>query len=175
MSKITIFGLAGTGKTTTGKIIAEKLGYEYMSTGNIFRKMAEDLGMTLNEFEKLTETDEKYDRELDEVKVTEYGKNNDNFVLESRLAWHFVPDSIKIRLYCEANIRIQRVANRENKPFDQVEDETSLREESIYKRYKNLYGLADISNPNNFDLNIDTTHIGIDEVVNAVLEFVKGK
>lgn len=173
--KITIFGLAGTGKTTTGKIIAEKLGYEYMSTGNIFRQMATDQGLTLNEFEKLTESDEKYDRELDEVKVTEYGKNNDNFVLESRLAWHFVPDSIKIRLYCEANIRIQRVANRENKPFDQVEDETSSREESIYKRYKNLYGLADISNPNNFDLNIDTTHIGIDEVVNAVLEFVKGK
>ncbi len=173
--KITIFGLAGTGKTTTGKIIAEKLGYEYMSTGNIYREMAKNLGLTLNEFQLLAEKDEKYDRELDEVKVTEYGKNNDNFVLESRLAWHFVPDSIKIRLYCEANIRIQRVANRENKPFDQVEDETSLREESIYKTYKNLYGLADISSPANFDLNIDTTHIGIDEVVNAVLEFVKGK
>ncbi len=134
--------------------------------------MAEDHGMTLNEFEILTETDEKYDRELDEVKVTEYGKANEDFVLESRLAWHFVPDSIKIRLYCDDTVRLGRVAMREGKDIALVQEETDHREQSIYKRYKKLYNITDINNPDNFDFNIDTTHNDANRVVEMILEYI---
>lgn len=171
--KITIFGLAGTGKSTAGKMVADNLGYSYMSTGNIFREMAKDHGMTLNEFDAFTQSDEKYDRNLDEITVTEFGRDNDNFVFESRLAWHFIPDSIKIRLYCDDNARLQRIANRENKDLEQVRIETEERENIIYKKYKKLYNLDDINNPNNFDLNIDTTNNDANSVVEMILEFVK--
>ena len=171
--KITIFGLAGTGKSTAGKMVALKLDYAYMSTGNIFRDMACDHNMTLNEFEEFTKTDEKYDRNLDEITVTNYGKENDNFVFESRLAWHFIPDSIKIRLFCDDDTRMQRIANRENKNFEQVVGETKEREKIIYEKYKKLYGLENINNPDNFDLNIDTTTNDANKVVEMILEFVK--
>jgi len=171
--KITIFGLAGTGKSTAGKMVALKLDYAYMSTGNIFRDMARDHNMTLNEFEEFTKTDEKYDRNLDEITVTNYGKENDNFVFESRLAWHFIPDSIKIRLFCDDDTRMQRIANRENKNFEQVVGETKEREKIIYEKYKKLYGLENINNPDNFDLNIDTTTNDANKVVEMILEFVK--
>jgi predicted cytidylate kinase len=171
--KITIFGLAGTGKSTTAKLISEKLGYEYMSTGNIFRSMAKEHDMTLNEFEALCESNEKYDRELDEIRVTEYGKANDNFVFESRLAWHFIPDSIKIRLYCNDEERLQRVAYREDKKIDVVRMETEYRENSIRKRYKSLYEIDDLDNPNNFDLNIDTTNNSVEKVVQTILDYIK--
>jgi len=171
--KITIFGLAGTGKSTAGKMVALKLDYDYMSTGNIFRDMARDHNMTLNEFEEFTKTDEKYDRNLDEITVTNYGKENDNFVFESRLAWHFIPDSIKIRLFCDDDTRMQRIANRENKNFEQVVGETKEREKIIYEKYKKLYGLENINNPDNFDLNIDTTTNDANKVVEMILEFVK--
>ena len=34
---ILIMGLAGSGKGTQGKLLAEKLGYEYLSTGEFLR------------------------------------------------------------------------------------------------------------------------------------------
>jgi cytidylate kinase len=171
--KITIFGLAGTGKSTTARLISEKLGYQYMSTGNIFRSIAKEHGMTLNEFEALCESNEKYDKELDELRVTKYGKENDNFVFESRLAWHFIPDSIKIRLYCNDEERLQRVAYREDKKIDVVRFETEYRENSMRKRYKNLYNIENLDNPDNFDLNIDTTNNSLEKVAQIILDFIK--
>lgn len=171
--KITIFGLAGTGKSSTAKILAEKLGYEYMSTGNIFREMAKEHNMTLNEFEELCETNEKYDRELDEIRVKEYGQKKDNFVFESRLAWHFIPDSVKIRLYCEDEERLKRVAYREDKKIDVVRSETEYRENSIRKRYKNLYNIENLDNPDNFDLNIDTSNNSLEKVVKTILDYIQ--
>ncbi len=173
MAKITIFGLAGSGKTTVGKIISEKLNYEFMSTGNIFRQMAKDNNMELNEFEDFTKGDEKYDRELDEVRVTEYGKNNKDFVMESRLAWHFIPDSIKIRLHCDDAERMRRVAERENKTIEKAKEETEHRENTIFEKYKTLYDIDDINDPNNFDLNINTTHNDASKVSEMILEFVE--
>jgi cytidylate kinase len=41
--KITIFGLAGSGTSTIGKLLCEKLGYKFMSSGNIMRSWAKEL------------------------------------------------------------------------------------------------------------------------------------
>ena len=167
--KITIFGLAGTGKSTTAKILAEKLGYVYMSGGNLYRQMAQDHNMSLNEFEILANNNDQYDIELD-TKTKEYGKNNKKYILESRLGWYSVPDSFKVALVCDFNTRIDRVAKRENKTKEIAIQETNHREDIINEKYKKLYGLDDISNKNNFDLVIDTKENDIDSVVNCILE-----
>ena len=55
--------------------------------------------------------DPKYDRAIeDEIKM--YGKNN-NFVLESRLGWYSIPDSFKIKITCDFDKRVKRVAERD--------------------------------------------------------------
>jgi cytidylate kinase len=169
MAKITIFGLAGTGKSTTGKILKEKLGYEYISTGSIFRTMAENEGMSLNDFEQLSDTTDKYDKELDN-KTKEYGENNDNFIFDSRLAWHFIPDSFKIKLDCDFDTRTVRIAEREIKDLDKVRDETIHREDLITKRYKNYYGIEDFSNDKNFDLVVDTKVNNAQKVVEIIMK-----
>lgn len=169
MAKITIFGLAGTGKSTTGKILKEKLGYEYISTGSIFRAMAENEGMSLNDFEQLSDTTDKYDKELDN-KTKEYGENNDNFIFDSRLAWHFIPDSFKIKLDCDFDTRTVRIAEREIKDLDKVRDETIHREDLITKRYKNYYGIEDFSNDKNFDLVVDTKVNNAQKVVEIIMK-----
>ncbi len=168
MAKITIFGLAGTGKSTTAKMLTEKLGYEYISTGNMFREVAKNLGMTLNEFEVLSKTTDKYDRDLDD-NTKKYGKSHDNFIFESRLAWYFVPDSFKIKLDCDFDVRTQRVANREGKPVDQVRSETIHREGLITERYRDYYGIEDFANDKNFDFIIDTKVNNAEQVVEIIL------
>lgn len=174
MAKITIFGLAGTGKTTTGKMLAEKLGYKYMSTGNIFRGYAQEKNLTLNEFEELANNTDEYDRRLDS-EVLDYGKNNNNFVFESRLAWHFIPDSFKVNLMCEFDERLKRVASREDKHIEQVKEETNHREDLITQRYKQYYGIENFSDPKNFDFTVDTGPNNAQKVVEIILEELKNR
>lgn len=174
MAKITIFGLAGTGKTTAGKMLAEKLGYSYMSSGNIFRNYAVQMGLSLNQFEAIANTTDEYDRKLDK-EVEEYGKSHDNFVFESRLAWHFIPDSFKINLFCDFEERLKRVASREDKSFDQVNEETTHREDLITKRYKEYYGIDNLNDSKNFDFSVDTGPNNAQKVVDIIYEELKSR
>ena len=48
---ITITGNLGSGKSSIGKILKEK-GYEIVSTGNIFRQLAMDKGLSVEEFKQ---------------------------------------------------------------------------------------------------------------------------
>jgi cytidylate kinase len=174
MAKITIFGLAGTGKTTTGKLLCETLGYKYMSTGNIFRAKAEELGLSLADFEELCQKDSKYDIELDKM-VEDYGKTEDDFVFESRLAWHFIPDSYKIKLDCPFDVRVARVAERENKDVHVAEQETLHREEKIRTRYDEYYGIKNFDADENFDLVVDTQINNAESVKEIILFELKNK
>ena len=73
LAKITIFGLAGTGTTSVGKALAKRLGYKFLSSGDIFRQKAIDLGIEFYKFEKLCRGNPKHDLELDEY-VGKFGK-----------------------------------------------------------------------------------------------------
>lgn len=168
MAKITIFGLAGTGKTTVGKELAATLGYEFQSSGNLFRAKAGELGIDLASFEKLADENEKYDKELDQ-RVAEYGKTHDNFIFESRLAWHFIPDSIKVRLFCDEDESIRRIALRESKDFETAKRETKFRADTILGRYKKYYGIEKYPEKDFFDIAIDTTNILPDKIVEIIL------
>ncbi|MEX1087560.1 MAG: cytidylate kinase family protein, partial [Candidatus Paceibacterota bacterium] len=105
--KITICGLAGTGTSTTGKKLASVLEYEFISSGGIFRAKAAEYGMDLHEFEDLCRSDEKYDRAVDD-EIATIGKSKDDIVVESRLAWYFIPDSFKVLLVCDRHTRVSR-------------------------------------------------------------------
>ncbi len=169
--KITLFGLAGTGTSSTGKAVADKLGLEFLSTGNMFRAQAKELGLTINELDKLSLTDPVYDKMLDQ-KIADYGKNNDNFIIESRMAWFFVPDSIKIKLTCDFDTRLARVASRDNVSLDDARHLTLEREDAIFDRYNRYYGVADCQKDDNFDVVIDNTNLAFPEVVSQVIDFV---
>lgn len=172
MAKITIFGMAGTGTTTAGKALAERLSYGFESSGNMFRAKAKELEMSLQELEEASKHNSKYDIDLDK-KVEEYGKTHDNFVFESRLAWHFIPDSFKVELKCDLDERIRRIAKREEKDFEKALEETKFREDTILHRYEKYYGLRDIMSESNFDLVIDTTNTGVEGVVEKIIEAIK--
>ena len=63
---ITISGVPGSGKSTAGKSVARKLGYEYVSMGDFRGKMAMERGLTIDELNKLGEKEDWTDRQADE-------------------------------------------------------------------------------------------------------------
>lgn len=174
--KITIFWLAGSGTSTIGKMLAEQILSTFMSSGNILRSWAADFGYNIYEFEdKIVKTDHSFDVKLDK-KVEEFWKNNDNFIFESRLAWHFIPDSFKIYLYCEANERYNRIQNREGWFLDEIIEKTQKRETQLEQRYKEIYPHINFPpKDRDFDLIIDTTSMTPDEIIILILATIKHK
>jgi len=166
---ITVSGSAGTGKSVNAKSLANKLGLRLISAGQIFRRLAEEKNLTLEQFSKLAENDTKFDLELDQRIQQEAKKGN--VVLEGRLVAWMTKDTgaYRIRLHCPLEIRIKRIAEREKRPLHEVEGETRSREESERKRYRELYNI-DIDDFTIYDLILNTS-IYTAEATTKILEF----
>lgn len=80
MAKITIFGLAGTGKGTVCKILCDRLGYKSFSGGDFARETARKMNLTVNEIDELSRYDETIDIARDKV-IEDFGQENQNFVV----------------------------------------------------------------------------------------------
>ena len=105
---ISISGFPGSGKSTVAKILYEKLGFERIYMGAILRKIADQKGINILELIKEAETDSSIDEETDEY-VADLGKNKDNFIIESRTAFHFIPDSFKVFLKVDLKEGARRI------------------------------------------------------------------
>lgn len=169
--KVAIFGFAGTGKSSVAEAVAREFGWEFMSNGNLFRDLAKERGMVLNEFEKLAEGRHEIDKEVDK-RTAEYGKAHDNFVYEARLAWYFIPDSVKIKLDASDKERLRRISKRDSISLEEARKQTIDREDSIRLRYKEIYGITDFSSDEHFDFVLDTTPHTLEEVIAAVRDYI---
>lgn len=179
--KITIGGLSGTGTSTIGRMLAKKLDYKFESGGNIARQMASEKGMTIEEYDKylLDIGDTSSDFYRDNMQK-EFGKNNDNFVLESRLGWFNVPDSKKIKLICEDGVRFERTSKKDPErigtvveDFDQTKRKSLEREKVHRDRIFKNYGIEDLNDDKHFDFIVDTTSLNQDQVLEKILIFLE--
>src|SRR3989338_5108791 len=97
--KLTIAGTPGSGKSSVARIIAKKLRLKHYSVGDFMRLIARKRKITLLKLMKQAETDKgKIDNELDAFQIKL--RAADNFVIDSRLGFHFIPDSFKVFLFC---------------------------------------------------------------------------
>ena len=170
---IALSGLHGTGKSTIAKLLAENLGILYYSTGKAFRDLAEENGMTLEEYTNYVEKNPEIDKKLDK-KVVDMAKK-DSVIIDSQLSGHLLKSiaDFKIHLTCPLKIRVKRMAARDQSSYDAKLKETTLREESELKRFKKLYNI-DLSDndfiQDFFDLIIDTENLSINEVLQIILK-----
>ncbi len=175
---IAISGTPGSGKSTVAKAVAEKLKLKYYSAGGFMRDMAEKRGVSLMELTLQAETDESIDRDIDEQTKKLSG---DNFVVDSRLAFHFIPKSIKIFLKVDVKVAAKRVfrdiqakkrsTEQEFKTEEQVFDALSRRLQSEAARYKKYYGV-DYLDESNYDFVLDTANLTIEQSIQKVLDFL---
>lgn len=165
--KISLAGDLGSGKSTVSKILIEKLGAEYYSTGNIVRSIAEARKMTVVELNKYMETHPEIDHEIDDglKKLSEVDKL---LIIDSRMAWHFTEGTFKVYLSADPETSALRImgANRSGEHAETLEAtilQTKARRESEKKRYMEQYGV-DIKNLSNYSVIIDTTHATPEEI-----------
>ncbi len=180
---ITLSGLPGAGKGTVGRMLAKKLNYQYIAGGDMFRKIARDkYKMTMDEFDKfLTKNPEiKVDEEIDNLQKN-LGKTKNNFILDSRLGWFFIPHSFKILLKADLDERVRRITNDKSGhriafrqgTFSEIKKRTQEREKNHQKRIERLYGIKNMVDDNHFDLVVDTNQISPQEVVDIILNNIR--
>jgi len=175
---IVISGLHGTGKSAIGKLLAERLKLNYYSTGKAFRELAQEKGMSLEDFTLYVEKHPEIDKNLDNL-VIKCAKNG-NTVIDSQLGGYLLKSKadIKILLNCTLETRIRRIVERDNSNFDVKLKETLLREKSELERFKNLYNI-DLSDENTnkelYDLIINTESLSIQEIIKKILLELKKK
>lgn len=182
---ISLNGQEGSGKSTAAKMIAEKLKIPHYYMGQMFRDMANEKGLTLPEFRKICDADPNFDKEVDD-RVIRLSEELTEFVIESRTAWHFIPDSIKIYLKVDSLVAAQRIFkalseknNRGNEDvnlnsIENIQKSILQRRKEDSERYFSLYGIRQ-DDEENYDLVIDTTKLVPGEVFAEIMNFIKLK
>lgn len=153
--RICIGGQPGSGTTTLGKALAAKYGLDFYSGGTFFRESAKERGMTLAEFGELAKANPEIDYDLDR-RQTQFAKDNDNFIIESRLCgWMVENADLKILLTASQRCRAGRIAEREGISPETSYEQTVEREACEAARYLEYYKI-DILSTEPYDLVIST-------------------
>jgi len=173
---ISISGQAGSGKSSVAKELAQSLSLKHYSMGDLRRKMAQDRNITLAELNELGEKRDFTDKQVDEYQK-ELARKENNFIIDGRLSYYFIPDSLKIFLKAHLRTRAERVYNdeRTEEKFRDIGDAIASlieREKSDKTRYSQYYNI-DCMNELQYDLVLDTTNLDIEEVRQEIIKFIK--
>jgi len=172
---ITMTGNPGSGASTVAKTLAERLRYQYFSSGDIFRAVAEKRGVSIDALTKQAETDSSIDREIDEL-VQELGIKHTRLVIDSRLAYHWIHRSFKVFLTTPEDVAAGRIYEgvqsgarnaEEGSTIEEIKKNTARRQASKQERYQNLYGI-DIQNTRPFDLVVDTSDGDVETTIAGI-------
>ncbi|QCS41683.1 (d)CMP kinase [Natrinema versiforme] len=170
---LTVSGPPGSGKSTTAELLAEAFDFDHVSGGDIFRELADERGYTPLEFNKLAEENDEIDRDLDR-RLREIAVEEDDLVLESRLAGWLAGEQADFRFWLDAPARVrgERIADREDKDPVRATEETQAREASEAQRYEEYYGI-DIRDLTIYDLSVNTARWEPDAVLDMLVTAVE--
>ena len=168
---ITVSGYHGSGRSTHATRLAETFGLRYVSSGTIFRQLAKERGMDLEEMSRLTEEDSEIDRKIDERAKEESKKPG--VVIDATLAgWMAEDPDIRIFLLTSFEERIRRIADREDISFEEAENETVAREESEKDRFRIYYDVK-IEDLSIYDVVLNTELFEVDATARILKSVVE--
>lgn len=172
-AKITITGDLGSGKSAVSALLSERLGYEKYSTGKVQRKLADRYGMTTLQLNEYAETHPEIDDEIDSVFI-EFNASPEGMIVDSRMAWYFMPDSFKVFLMVPVEVAADRIMSDSSRKGEQYSSrehaiqDLRARKESENRRFLDKYN-ADCTRPGNFDIAVNTAKLRPDQVAGIIL------
>jgi cytidylate kinase len=170
---VCISGMAGTGKSTLSKKLAQKYKLKYYSGGDALKALATEEGYNSSSrgwwespeglrFLEKRERNLKFDKAVDD-KLLEYAQQG-NILLDSWTMPWLLKTGFKIWLVASIEKRAERIAQRDKitvKEALQVLKEKEARTKAIYKK---LYGFALGEDFAPFHLVLDTDNLNAEEV-----------
>lgn len=178
---ITISGRIASGATTLAHKLSRILGWRHIEGGDVFWEVvraklnldSKDTGL------RPDKEDEDFDASLKQILT-----NGKNLILETKLAGfnaQGIPGVFKIAVICEdergndkADIRIDRLINREKISIEQAKEEVMIREKNDIEKWRRLYVKGDRNwnywDRKYYDLVINTYSHNQDETLKFALE-----
>ena len=157
MTLITVSGLPGSGTTTLASRLARRLEFQHHSTGQVFRQMAADRGLSIEEFGALVDATPQIDRDLD-AEMVRTVKATGSCIAEGRLTGMLFRDAdLKILCYAPDDVRAARVLSRSGETKEQMH----RREVHEMRRHRDTYGF-DSTMISLYDICINTERYGPD-------------
>ena len=175
---ITITGKPCSGKGSISKYLCEKYNFEYICTGDMFRDLSKQFGYeNILHFQKNHDKIKEIDKIIDS-KIESIGKKriDDDIIIDSRLAWHFIPNSFKVFVDIDWNTAADRLL-KSKRETENVQTLASAKRTLIERwdtentRYQELYQ-TDNTNLDNYDLVI-TSDGSIEDLSEYVFEKYK--
>jgi cytidylate kinase len=170
---ICISGLAGTGKSTLSKKLAEKYHLRYYSGGDVLKDLAKQEGYDVSvqgwwessqglNFLNERVKDPKFDKAVDD-KLLEYAQQG-NVLFDSWTMPWLLQGGFKIWLEASFEKRAARVAIRDGMTTAHALEVLKEKEARTKAIYKALYGFVLGEDFKPFDFVLDTDNLSADEV-----------
>jgi cytidylate kinase len=177
MRLVTISGLPGSGTSTLCRALAARTGWTYLNTGEVFRQLAQEAGLSLQEYGRRAEANGAIDRQLDERMVELAHQADDGCVLEGRLMGWMVHRrslwALKVWVHADIQTRARRVSGRDQQTLEKATAAILEREESERRRYARHHDI-DLSDTSIYDLVLDSGHAEVDDLRAQVLAALDG-
>jgi cytidylate kinase len=162
---ITVAGSPGSGKSSTAKALAATLGFRHFSSGDRFRQLAAARSESIEAMNISAEVQRDIDLEVDNLLKQMY-RTEQRLVIDSRMAWRWMPRSFKVFLVLDRDTAAERIFNHLRmegriseaaQSVEEVRASIERRSASERKRYAALYAV-DVTDPLNFDIVLNTKH-----------------
>lgn len=175
---ISITGNLGSGKSSICRILKER-GFDIISAGSIFRELAVEQGMSVEDFnQKVNEDIKRGDHSVDDMidqRTARINRERDNVVFDSRLAWNFAPDSFKVFVMVDIEEAARRVYHDSLRSDSETYDSPlSCRQGLVHRqqmekqRFKELYQI-DYYRMSNYNLVIESTSASPEDVAQEMI------
>jgi CMP/dCMP kinase len=160
---VTIAGSPGSGKSSTARALAAAVGFRHFSSGDVFRQLAAERGLSIEAMNISAEQQRDIDLDVDSRLQAIY-RDEERLVVDSRMAWHWMPQSFRVFLILDPATAAERIFAQVRGAGRMSEDAGSLEETrrsierraaSEQKRYAALYQV-NATDPLNFDVVINT-------------------
>jgi cytidylate kinase len=177
---ITIAGRPASGKSTAAKAIAQTLGYQHFSSGDLFRALGRERGMDVLQTNLSAGKGENTDIDaLVDERLRQIGQNEDEVVVDSRTAWHWMPNSYKVFLDLDLKMGAERILaamTEDRLKTEHIPDDPEIYAQTLNerlasetRRYRRLYDI-DPYQMDNYDLVIDTAVTSKEETLQRILD-----